>query len=209
MSSPNPGTPQRRRRLIIGGALAVLLVLGVVLGLVLNRRSTATGENAPTTRLTVALPTAYPTEAPPSVPIPSTPEPAITATATPRITAPSDMTARTLPDFTATTPQTDAGAVSNGAVAAQQNTYTWRGEEILVKSSQWPTEAIAKREAEALRKAAPGKLIVSRTFSGGQGTYWYYELDGKATQVYQVGNVAGTFSGTPQATQQLAVRLLR
>lgn len=207
MSSPSPSVPTRRR-LIIGGSLAVLVVLGVVLGIWLGNRSNANGSDAdPSSPVTVALPTSYPTEAPPATPITQPTAPAPEATVP--ITSPQSVTAASVPGFTAEEPVTDEEVLEEGAVAAEQNTYTSRGQEVEVAASQWPTEEDAAARAEALRAAAPGDLIQERTFGpNGEGTYWYYEQDGVATQVWLIGDVAGSFTGDPTETQNLALRLL-
>lgn len=214
MSTPSTSTPQRRRRLIIGAGLAVLLVIGIVLGIWAATRPT-TGPTGiepdplatPTSRLTVALPTTYPTEPPPSVPItePSGP----VSTAAPRITSADSVTTAEVPGFTSTEPTDDEEALAEGALAAETNTFSSQGQDIKVAASEWSSAEDAAARAQALRDAAPGRLIQQRTFGpNGEGTYWYYQEGNVATQVWLIGDVAGSFTGDPTEVQNLALRML-
>ena len=206
MSSPQSAPQRRRTGLLIGAGLVVLLVVAVVVGNLVSRSSGQEPGSAPSPRITVALPTTYPTEPPPSAPL--TPQPQ--ASVTP-ISKPEQVTAKEVPDFTVTPSREDPAALADGAVAASESTYSSRGEDIDVSASEWESTDDAATRAKALNEeaAAKSRLIVTRKFgANGEGTYWYYEKDGIATQVWLIGNVAGTFTGEPKETQELALRLL-
>lgn len=206
MSSPQSAPQRRRSGLLIGAGLVALLVLAVGAGNLFSRSSGQEPGSAPSPRLTVALPTTYPTEPPPSAPLTPQPQPSATP-----ISKPEQVTAKEVPDFTVTPSREDPAALAAGAVAASASTYSSRGEDIAVNASEWESPDDAATRAKALNEqaAANSRLIVTRKFgANGEGTYWYYEKDGVATQVWQIGNVAGTFTGEPKETQELALRLL-